>query len=295
MGNTLVSVIVPVHDPGSLLEESITSVLAQSVSDIELIVIDDGSEEDVSWARTVDPRLRFLQTPNRGVSAARNTGLAAASSDLLAFIDQDDRWHASKLERQLAVLDEDVSLIHTGFELIDDEGRRIGPGYGRAVSYRDMLAGNLGILLSSVLVRRTTLERIGLFSPLFRMQQDLDVFLRLAQVAPPVYVDSIEVDYRLHAANASRDYWRTYKELLMLYDLHEIEARSVNDRGALDALEAGHKAVRRTYAHQAMTAARQSLHEGNIAATATALGRSFRLSPTVVAQSAGSWLGARRS
>jgi len=295
LGNTLVSVVVPVHDPGILLEQTIDSVLGQSVEDFELLVIDDGSTEDFSWVQGVDSRVRYLRTPNRGVSAARNLGVVIAGSDLVAFLDQDDLWHSSKLERQLAVLGEDDSLVHTGFDLIDEAGQRIGPGYGRAVSYRDMLAGELGILLSSALVRRTTLHRVGLFNPLFRMQQDLDVFLRIAQVGPPVYVDSVEVNYRLHAANASRDYWRSAMEILKLYELHELDARSVNDRDALDALDAGRKGVRRTYAHQAMNAARHSLSEGRVADTATALIRTLRLSPGVVAQSAKSWVGERVS
>jgi hypothetical protein len=130
---------------------------------------------------------------------------------------------------------------------------------------------------------------VGLFNPMLRMQQDLDVFLRLARCGTSKFVRSVEVDYRLHGANASRDYRRSIEELLLVYEIHEREARSARDRRSLDALTAGRRRVRRTYSYQAFDAARAAVHDGRTTEAAAALAHSLRLAPSVVLRSTATW------
>src|SRR5689334_21469319 len=92
-----VTVIIPAYNPGPFLERSLGSVLAQSMADLEVIVIDDGGEEDLSWVEQADPRVQLLRQRNAGVSVARNVAAASAASPLLAFLDQDDVWLPEKL------------------------------------------------------------------------------------------------------------------------------------------------------------------------------------------------------
>lgn len=103
-----VSVVIPTYDRAAVLPRAIDSVLGQTVEDLELLVVDDGSTDrapDVV-AGYADDRVRCLRhEQNRGASAARNSGIEAASGDYVAFLDSDDEWLAGKLETQLAVLE----------------------------------------------------------------------------------------------------------------------------------------------------------------------------------------------
>ena len=108
-GAPTVSVILPVYNRMHALEDSIRSVLAQSYADLELIVVDDASTEDLSRVigRIDDPRLRYVRLEvNGGASAARNAGLAEARGDFIAFQDSDDLWLPRKLEQQMRVLEQ---------------------------------------------------------------------------------------------------------------------------------------------------------------------------------------------
>lgn len=105
---TLVSTVVPTYNRAESLAATVDSVLAQTHEELEVIVVDDASEDDTAAVVESydDPRVRFRQhDENRGGSAARNTGIEAAEGEYVAFLDSDDRWLPSKLERQLAALD----------------------------------------------------------------------------------------------------------------------------------------------------------------------------------------------
>ena len=125
-----VSIIMPAFNRERYLAESIESVLNQTFSDWELIVVDDGSS-DSTPAIIERYRLRFpervkpISQANSGVAAARNTGIKASTGELVAFIDSDDLWHSRKLERQVQSLREagDVAFVYTGYEMIDPFGR----------------------------------------------------------------------------------------------------------------------------------------------------------------------------
>src|ERR1700677_5167969 len=102
-----VTVVIPTHDRAETIMRAVGSVLSQTHSDFELLVIDDGSNDTTPalMAQVADPRLRLLQhTHNRGAAAARNTGIEAACGRFVAFLDSDDEWSPLKLELQLAEL-----------------------------------------------------------------------------------------------------------------------------------------------------------------------------------------------
>jgi hypothetical protein len=132
-----------------------------------------------------------------------------------------------------------------------------------------------------------------MFNPLLWVQQDLDLFLKLAHLGPSVYSDSTEVEYRIHGGNLTKAYWRAIQELLLMYDLHEVAARATGNEAAIAAIASGRRAVRRTYSYQAIDAARAARRGGRNREAAIALGRSAQLSPYAVARSAKSFLDAR--
>ncbi len=121
-----VSVIIPCYNYGRYLPEAVASVQAQTLTDLEIIIVDDGSTDETPEviAGLAEPRLRRRRTENRGVSGARNAGLDMARGDFVAFLDADDRWRSDKLARQVAIMDAepDVALVFTDLRRFSPDG-----------------------------------------------------------------------------------------------------------------------------------------------------------------------------
>lgn len=185
-----VSVILPAHGRGHLLKRSVGSVLAQTFTDLELIVVDDASPEPLApaLADVKDPRLTVLRRPERGGGgAARNTGLAAARGSLVAFQDSDDEWRPTMLERQVAALDAapaDVGVVYCAtLRDIDGKVRRYPRGDEPDLDgdlHAALLRRNF-IPTPATLVRRSVLDEVGGFDPKMPRYQDWDLWVRVAR------------------------------------------------------------------------------------------------------------------
>src|ERR1700678_3861883 len=125
MSQPLVSIIIPTYNRAEYLGQAIDSALAQSYRPIEIIVVDDGSTDDTQGvAARYGDRIRYIHKANGGASSARNAGFAAASGEVLALLDSDDRWLTEKLEKQISLLSDGVGLVHAGFRVFNsDDGR----------------------------------------------------------------------------------------------------------------------------------------------------------------------------
>lgn len=223
-----VSVSIPCYNAVSTSREerwlrgSIESVLDQTVTDLELLLIDDGSTDgtiEVLREYTGDDRVRCIRQENQGYAGARNTGLEEGSGDYFAFIGQDDRWLPNKLERQLSVLEEqDADIVHSNVYHIDKGGNRTGIRQSgqppQQIDTRDFIRelfiGNF-ICIQSVLVRQ---EAIGdyRFDENLRINCDHDMWLRLASECDIRYLDELLVEKRYHENNTSGDYERMFEE-----------------------------------------------------------------------------------
>lgn len=121
-----VTVIIPTYNYGRFIEEAIESVFSQTVGDLQILVVDDGSTDDTPdvLARLRDPRLEIVRTRNQGVSAARNEGLSRAKGEFIAFLDADDRWTPRKLEYQLEMMtaEADMAAVFANFVRFDERG-----------------------------------------------------------------------------------------------------------------------------------------------------------------------------
>lgn len=186
----LVSVILPTYNRAATLDRAITSVLAQSYTSFELLVIDDGSTDVTpSLVGAVkDDRVRYLrQDQNQGVAAARNRGLAAAKGRLIAFLDSDDAWMPEKLDRQVALMQASpgrVGLIYTGLAIQQ-------PG-GHTDTWRPEVRGNvLADILqrnvvhfgtSSTMIRAEAAEAVGGFDSAMPANEDHDYWARIARL-----------------------------------------------------------------------------------------------------------------
>ena len=191
----LVSVIVPVYNGERTIERCVQSVLGQTLSDFELIVVDDASTDSTlaRLARFNDPRLSVLvQRENRGVSAARNRGIAAARADLICFLDSDDEYLPHKLQavHEYFFTHGDVDVLVDSFETHypSERGRpprkRLNPDlHDSAAVRRATYCRELYKATPALNVRRRALAAAGLFDEGMRRREDMELLIRLSHVA----------------------------------------------------------------------------------------------------------------
>lgn len=190
----LVSVIIPAYNAKQYLGETIRSVQGQSLTDLELIVVDDGSKDGTGdWVRETFPAVRCITQPNGGVSSARNKGLTLAQGEFIAFLDADDNWHPDKLRLQMALMQQypdallcRTDIVETPFgtpppALVSDEAAAI-PHSLHTTLYESLL--NPYFSTSTVMVRRRAIELAGVFDTSLKIAEDVDFYLRVLAHAP---------------------------------------------------------------------------------------------------------------
>ncbi|MER8865327.1 glycosyltransferase [Mesorhizobium sp. M0751] len=233
MSRELVSVVIPAHNAQDTIDETLRSVRSQSHGELEIIVVDDGSrDQTVAIARRhmkIDPRVRLIEQANAGVAAARNTGWRAARSDLIAFVDADDLWAPTKIERQLAVFDrtdEKVGLVYCWYLVIDAEGSvtddRHRPNWRGDVLER-LFHGNFVGNGSAALVRRQALIDADGFESRLREAgaQGCEDILFYCRVAERYHFEVVEeplIGYRSLPGNMSSDMTRMLRSWMLVVD-----------------------------------------------------------------------------
>jgi len=180
-----VSVIIPTYNRAGCLREAVDSVLAQEFRGFELIVVDDGStDETPQLLREYGSSIRMLRQENRGVSAARNAGIAASRGELIAFLDSDDAWLPGKLARQVEFFRQNPEiLICQTEELWVKNGRRVNPGQRHRKRGGMIFEPSLALCLvspSAVMLRRELFEQVGLFDERLPACEDYDLWLRVS-------------------------------------------------------------------------------------------------------------------
>lgn len=210
----LISVIIPAYNAASLIGATIASVLRQSHENFELIVVDDGSDDStgkvVRDIAARDDRVRLIQTPKRGVSAARNLAISQAKGDLIATIDADDLWHPNKLEWQLAALK--AAGVKTGVVYcwsvgIDQNDKIILPAWNRATAsgfvLNDIIASGILGNGSTPLIRREAIQAAGGYDESLSLCEDWKFYTALAAVCEFAVIPAFLTGYRLRDDSAS--------------------------------------------------------------------------------------------
>jgi glycosyltransferase involved in cell wall biosynthesis len=221
-----ISVVIAAYQSAPYLEATLASVRAQRLAPREIIVVDDGStDETAAIGRRCG--VHVIQQANSGPSAARNTGILAATCAWIAFLDSDDLWEPDALERLAAAAQAggDIDLVFS--DSVTFHGDRTLPGTDleRSPAYQGVIRSivapgivlcdqtsliyhfrrSMFILTSTVLARRSALIESGLFDPRLRVAEDWDLFLRLLHHSTACVVEEPLVRYRVHGANISRD------------------------------------------------------------------------------------------
>ena len=253
---TSVGVVIPAYNPvAGHLERAVASVLNQTYRDWRCVIVDDGSDAPLAIEPALaDDRLSMLRQKNRGVSAARNAGVAALQTTHVAFLDQDDEWLPEKLERQISFMRKhDLALSDTDFNILRS-GRNIASGYAWHQGSFCRLLSMGGMGLSTMVVRRDVFEAQGGFNGAFRIVQDWELALRIAYAGYRFErLREVLCCYHLHEENASRDYRATYREGIAVLALYANLDTRPEVRAAV---KIGHKRVRELHAYQAIDAFR---------------------------------------
>jgi glycosyltransferase involved in cell wall biosynthesis len=209
MSSDLVTVVITTYNYGRFVTQAVESVLAQTYRHVNILVVDDGSSDDTKerLAAYAD-RIRYIYQENQSVAAARNTGIRAAPSNLIAFLDADDLWHPRKLEVQMRCLAEhpDVGLVAV------DRLAETATAWPPAEDYEHPEARPIALeelilqphfAPSGVLVRRECFDKVGFFDTRLRNAEDYDMWIRIASCFPVVKLEVPLWWYRVHGANKS--------------------------------------------------------------------------------------------
>lgn len=206
-----ISVLIATRNYAEYLREAIASVFGQTWTDYELIVVDDGSTDatPATIASFADPRLRSARTVGIGTCAARNLAISMARGEYLAFLDGDDIWLPTKLERQLRLM-----RAHPALGLVSTKRMLISPDGGilrgsavpqvRGDVFESVLLSN-PICFSSAMVRRACIDHVGGFREDLELAVDYELWLRLTRHYPADAIEEVLVKYRTgHASLSSR-------------------------------------------------------------------------------------------
>ncbi len=190
----IVSVVLPTYNRGWCLKGAIDSVLDQNFGRFELIVVDDGSIDDTSRLLSAyGDRLRIIRQQNRGVSAARNSGIRAARGKAIALLDSDDSWLPGKLTAQVDYFNahRDALICQTE-EIWVRNGVRVNPGKRHRKEAGMIFERSLALCLvspSAVMMRKSLLDEVGLFDERLPACEDYDLWLRIAWKHPVHLID----------------------------------------------------------------------------------------------------------
>ncbi|MCY4263535.1 MAG: glycosyltransferase family A protein [Gammaproteobacteria bacterium] len=208
-----VAVVIPSHNRKHTLARALDSVLAQTRTPAEIVVVDDGSGDGTDTFITRNyPQIRLLCQANAGVSAARNHGIAATRAPWLAFLDSDDEWLPDKLAQQFACIKDhpDAAIVHCD-EIWIRHGRRVNPGRKHQKQGGDIFEQCLALCAispSAVLLRRSVLESTGGFDESLVACEDYDLWLQLTSQLPVHYIDQpLLRKFGGHNDQLSRQHW----------------------------------------------------------------------------------------
>jgi glycosyltransferase involved in cell wall biosynthesis len=215
-----VSVVIPVRNGKDYIQEALDSVLQQSFTDLELLLIDDGStDDDYDRYALQDERIRVIHLTGNGVSRARNVGMAQSRGEFIAFLDADDVWFPGKLEAQVRYFDAhpDVGVVFGKFirwpalpgggfapasSLVQDVAQLSKTEEERSGWLYTRLLDGLLVGMNTAVVRRSVYEAIGGFNESMRQGEDYDFWLKASRIAQMHSLDGNVALYRIHQASA---------------------------------------------------------------------------------------------
>lgn len=208
-----ISLIIPSYNRGSILKRALYSALEQSRPPDEIIVVDDGStDHSAQMLKQEFPQINTIVQNNRGVSAARNTGIQQATGDWIAFLDSDDSWLEEKLATQVRALQQapETKVCHTE-EIWIRNGTRVNAMHKHKKTGGWIFKHCLPLCAmspSSIMIHRSVLDDVGLFDENLPACEDYDLWLRISAKYPVLFIEQPLINkYGGHEDQLSQKYW----------------------------------------------------------------------------------------
>jgi len=203
----VVSIIIPTYNRANLLKGAIKSVLKQTFPNFEIIIVDDASSDQTREIieHLNEPCIKYIQhNKNMGVCAARNTGLAQARGDYIAFLDSDDEWMPDKLQKQIDrfnTVDEQVGVIYTWLKIVDINAQfqKLRKPNLHGNIRQDLIYSNFVGTPSTAMIKRVYIEKTSKFDTRLRCCEDWDIWLQLANNCEFDFIPEPLVQYRDHS------------------------------------------------------------------------------------------------
>lgn len=196
----LVSIIIPVFNRVDYLGQALTNVQQQTHPSVEIVVVDDGSTEDVAATVANFPAVQYVSQTNQGPSAARNHGISLSHGEYLAFLDSDDLWRPEKIERQVGHL-----LAHLEIDIVYTRAENfVEPGHERPPHLKAADIGTSIPCIMTMLLRRSFFDSVGGFARELTHGEDTDWIMRARDAGVREHtIDEVFLDRRIHDSNLS--------------------------------------------------------------------------------------------
>lgn len=227
-----VDVIIPAYNAAKYLPQALDSLLAQTFTDWQAVLVDDGSTDNthdiaVRYQILFGPKLTYLRQENRGLPAARNTAIRHSSSPLLALLDSDDIWLPNRLADSVSALAAlpDAALAYGGITLIDAEGHPGQSFTGTPANAATRIAPQIytreiHLPCPTVTFRRSAVDQVGLFDETMRATEDRDMWFRIASKYEAVFIPKLIALYRVSPQSMSTDPDRMLRAQLQFIRKH---------------------------------------------------------------------------
>lgn len=264
----LVSVIIPAYNVAGFIKEALDSAFAQTFTDYEVIVVNDGSPDTAELERALEPymeRIVYIKQENRGLSGARNTALRASSAPFIALLDADDMWLPNYLEVQTArmLADSTIDVLYPDAEVFGDApeaGQRfmqMCPSNGE-VTFESLVRQDCNVMICSM-ARRESVINAGLFDENLRSSEDFDLWLRIVKAGGRIcYHREVLARYRRRRGSLSSDPIWMCKHILMVLDkAKRTLGLNLRERETLE------QAMRRFHAMQRFYEGKRAFFEGD--------------------------------
>lgn len=221
----VVSVIIPNYNYGRFVAQAIESVMNQTYSNLEIIVVNNGSTDNsLEILMDYQDRIKLVSQENLGQSGARNSGLQQATGDFIAFLDADDTWEPQKIEKQIKLFNHETELVYCGITRFRDLDRTVTQVQLPTFSgdCRDDFVDFPGVSIvlsgeSTAMFTKSLLEKVGGFDSRMNSAAGWDFFRRCSKFTKFDYVPTALTNYRLHASNMSNSVYNNVSDIRISY------------------------------------------------------------------------------
>lgn len=238
VGEPLVSAVIPAYNRTDLLKEAVESVLGQTYSNLEIIIIDDGSTEDLLALDCMkDDRIRFFRNENHGVAYSRNFGMEKAKGKYIAFLDSDDIWLPDKIKIQVEAMEREHAQWsqHSYYYYYGSNGARKAINtYRYRKNIKKIQFCSYKVQTSCFMVEREAVKRAhALFDESRTFGEDNEFFYQMSSLYPLLCIDEYLTLFRIKETNAGRDVKKQIESRAFIYEKHGGESEFLINTGKL--------------------------------------------------------------